>query len=75
MTFKGRRDDLVDALVNVEYQEGLEVIGDESFYGCTSLRKQQFPSTLVEIGIAAFQRCHKLESVGRLPLSLKLIGE
>ena len=37
-------------LTNVEYEEGLEVIGERAFSDCISLREQHFPSTLVEIG-------------------------
>ncbi|KAL3938730.1 MAG: hypothetical protein SGBAC_006424 [Bacillariaceae sp.] len=64
------------SLANVEYQEGLEVIGEEAFRSCQRLQKiQQFPSTLVEIGISAFLLCNQLESFGSLPLSLKVIGD
>lgn len=63
------------SLVDVEYSEGLEVIGKDSFHACQRLQKQQFPLTLVEIGSDAFQECRQLESVGDLPLSLNLIAD
>eukprot|EP00526_Cylindrotheca_closterium_P007820 CAMPEP_0113642502 /NCGR_PEP_ID=MMETSP0017_2-20120614/22329_1 /TAXON_ID=2856 /ORGANISM="Cylindrotheca closterium" /LENGTH=664 /DNA_ID=CAMNT_0000553931 /DNA_START=358 /DNA_END=2352 /DNA_ORIENTATION=+ /assembly_acc=CAM_ASM_000147 len=62
------------SLVNVEYQEGLEVIGCDAFFKCQRLQKQQFPSTLIEIGPYAFSSCYKLEVVGSFPSSLKVIG-
>ena len=57
------------------YEEGLEVMGEKAFFGCSNLREQQFPSTLVEIGEGAFGWCECLESVGRLPLSLRIIRQ
>ncbi|CAJ1929101.1 unnamed protein product [Cylindrotheca closterium] len=68
--FRGRGN-----LVNVEYPEGLQVIGESAFCSCQSLREQQFPSTLVEIGPEAFNDCYELEVVGSFPLNLKLIGQ
>jgi hypothetical protein len=41
-------------LVEVQLQEGLEVIGKSAFKLCTKLTKMDFPSTLREIGDHAF---------------------
>lgn len=41
-------------MVEVELPEGLRVIRRHAFYGCFSLWRINFPSTLEEIGEAAF---------------------
>ena len=66
---------LQTSLVNVEYEQGLQVIGESAFRLCSSLREQKFPPTLVEICKGAFEGCERLESVGGLPRSLKVIRD
>ncbi|CAJ1962300.1 unnamed protein product [Cylindrotheca closterium] len=65
-TFEGR-----EQLVNVEYPEGLEVIGGQAFQNCTLLEEQHFPSTLVEIGPDAFNGCYEFKVVGSFPVNLQ----
>jgi hypothetical protein len=50
-------------LVSVEFQEGIQVIGEQSFSFCTSLKRVRFPSSLRVIGRLAFTRCARLEMV------------
>ena len=43
--------------------EGVKVILDYAFYGMGSIKKLTLPSTLTDIGSAAFRDCKQLESV------------
>jgi hypothetical protein len=62
-------------LVEVEFSEGLEVIGDGAFWDCNNLRYiNKLPSTLKEIGDDAFRDCSNLDSID-LPERLQVIGE
>jgi hypothetical protein len=63
------------SLVEVEFSEGLEVIGTHAFCECTNLKhKNKLPSTLKEIGDHAFFRCKSLDSI-EFPEGLQVIGE
>jgi hypothetical protein len=61
-------------LVEVEFSEGLEVIGMEAFCNCTNLKYvNKLPSTLNEIGDEAFYNCYILDSI-EFPEGLQVIG-
>jgi hypothetical protein len=62
------------SLVEVEFSEGLEVIGDGAFYDCRNLKRiNELPSTLKEIGEDAFRNCKSLDSI-EFPEGLQEIG-
>ena len=60
-------------IISVVIPEGVTVIDDNAFRGCTSLRSVVIPSTVVSIGSGAFYGCSSLESIS-LPSSLVSIG-
>jgi hypothetical protein len=63
------------SLVEVEFSEGLEVIGHGAFHNCTNLMLiNKLPSTLKEIGEDAFRNCKSLDSI-EFPEGLQVIGE
>jgi hypothetical protein len=63
-------------LVEVEFSEGLEVIGIKAFCECTNLKHiNKLPSTLKEIGDYAFGDCESLDSSIEFPEGLQVIGE
>ena len=62
-----------DQLKEVLLNEGLQKIGDESFYHCKSLESITLPSTLIEIGSYAFAGCSSLGEVV-LNETLRTIG-
>lgn len=63
------------SLKMVEIVIGLEVVGDRSFYECTSLTTIALPYTVREIGDAAFFSCCALHSVELHALGLlEVIG-
>lgn len=47
----------------LEFEEGLEVIGDGAFRGSYKLQRVTFPASLKVIGENAFSRCNKLQEV------------
>jgi hypothetical protein len=62
------------SLVEVEFSEGLEVIGIWAFYDCRNLKHtNKLPSTLKEIGDHAFRNCESLDSI-KFPEGLQVIG-
>jgi hypothetical protein len=62
-------------LVEVEFSEGLEVIGRNAFYECRNLKHtNKLPSTLREIGDFAFNCCSNLDSI-EFPEGLQVVGE
>ncbi|MBQ9438211.1 MAG: leucine-rich repeat protein, partial [Lachnospiraceae bacterium] len=60
-------------LKEVSLPEGLKEIGEETFYGCSSLESVDLPDNVESIGRIAFFSCDKLSSL-RLPDSLKYVG-
>jgi hypothetical protein len=63
------------SLVEVEFSEGLEVIGIKAFYNCRNLKHMnRLPSTLKEIHNEAFWECASLDSI-KFPEGLQVIGE
>ena len=49
--------------MRVELREGLEIVDEGAFYGCTSLESITIPSTVKVIGKEAFVRCTRLMQV------------
>ena len=62
------------ALETVTFADGLEVIGDQSFRGTTTLKNIYFPETLKEIKDRAFYEIDDLEEI-TLPANLTKLGE
>ena len=50
-------------ITSVKLPEGLEIIGDEAFLGCSALSDVRFPDTLAVIGKNAFERCENLTEI------------
>jgi hypothetical protein len=62
------------SLVEVEFSEGLEVIGISAFCDCLNLKHiNTLPSTLKEIRNGAFWNCKSLDSI-EFPEGLQVIG-
>lgn len=61
-------------LQSVTISEGVEYIGELSFYGLTNLNEVSVPSTLQSIGYGAFGDCKGLTGI-ILPMNLKVLGE
>lgn len=51
-------------LCSYEVKEGTEIICDDAFSECESLRSIKFPQSVKTIGFAAFRGCESLEYVG-----------
>ena len=49
-----------ELLREVVFSEGIEVIGQESFFECSNLKEIHFPKSLVYIGHIAFRRCEEI---------------
>lgn len=62
----------VDKLVEVEFNEGLEYIGEDAFYCCFFLKKVKLPNSLKKIDYNAFVACISLEEI-TLPNNLQWI--
>lgn len=63
-------------LVQVEFNDGLQTIGESAFEDCMSLRKViGLPPTLHSIQQSAFLLCESLTKVRLPPVGLKIIGE
>ncbi|EJK49039.1 hypothetical protein THAOC_32122, partial [Thalassiosira oceanica] len=52
-----------DTLIDLQLNEGLQVIGERAFHGCTSLRSVTLPSTVTKLGGAVFHYCSSLIEV------------
>jgi len=52
-----------DTLIDLQLNEGLQVIGARAFHGCTSLIKLQFNEGLRNIGESAFHDCKSLPNL------------
>lgn len=60
-------------LVAIELNEGLETIGSQSFYNCSSIESIILPSTMKDVGQHAFDGCKSLVNV-QLNEGLEKIG-
>lgn len=67
-------ENLQTTLQSVTISEGVEYIGELSFYGLTNLNEVSLPSTLQSIGYGAFGDCKGLTEI-TLPMNLKVLGE
>ncbi|MDR1107833.1 MAG: leucine-rich repeat domain-containing protein [Spirochaetaceae bacterium] len=56
----GRRAFQMKYLNSVSIPEGVTIIGDEAFIGCTNLVSIEMPSTITVISSTAFFMCHNL---------------
>ena len=62
------------SLESVTITNGVDQIGDHSFYECVSLRSVALPDTVTSIGVRAFSGCSALTSL-QLPNGVTSIGE
>lgn len=58
---------------NVKVPDGVTVIGNRAFYGCTDVTSIRLPDGVKEIGIQAFHRCTSLTDI-QIPQSVTTIG-
>ncbi|GMH92056.1 hypothetical protein TrST_g11925 [Triparma strigata] len=61
-------------LVIVDIPEGITIIGECSFYRCSSLKEMKFPKSLTSIGDNSFGFCSSLEQVDLLHTSVQVLG-
>ena len=61
-------------LKEVQFDDGLRVIGDRAFGDCTALRTVNLPSAVTKLGNGSFYGCVNLKEV-RLNEGLKVIGD
>ncbi|EJK57122.1 hypothetical protein THAOC_22870, partial [Thalassiosira oceanica] len=62
-----------DTLIDLQLNEGLQVIGARAFHGCTSLIKLQFNEGVTKLGRFAFAECSSLIEL-HLKEGLQVIG-
>ena len=63
------------SLISVDIPEGVTNVGKGSFYGCKSLRKVKFPTSLTNMdGGHTFDGCIELDDV-KLPKDLKSLSD
>jgi len=60
-------------ITSITLPAGVIKIGNNAFYGCTSLTNIEFPASLTEIGTCAFQGCTGLTTI-EFPANLTKIG-
>lgn len=58
---------------HIDIPKGVTKIGNEAFYGCTSLKSITIPNSVTSIGDYAFEDCCSLESIN-IPDSVTSIG-
>ncbi|GMH66388.1 hypothetical protein TrST_g2992 [Triparma strigata] len=61
-------------LVVVDIPEGITVISERSFFGCSSLKDIKFPKSLTSIGHQSFGFCSSLEEVDLLHTHVQQLG-
>ena len=61
-------------VLEIEVNQGVELIESYAFYGCSSLPFVDLPSTVTSIGQYAYQNCTALQSL-EIPASVKLVGD
>ncbi|EJK44839.1 hypothetical protein THAOC_36590, partial [Thalassiosira oceanica] len=60
-------------LAKVQFDEGLEIIGENTFNDCKTLQQVTLPSSVTKVGAGAFWGCINLATV-KLNVGLKIIG-
>ncbi|GMI01383.1 hypothetical protein TrST_g11528 [Triparma strigata] len=75
ITKVGDRACWADNLVVVDIPEGITIIGDWSFYGCSSLKEIKFPKSLTSICRYSFAYCSSLEQVDLLHTNVQKLGD
>ena len=66
-------DSIRHSIKNVVIKEGVTIVGDYAFYGCSALEQVTLPESLTEIGSSAFSSCDKLKSIS-VPAGVEKIG-
>lgn len=61
-----------ESLTNINFQEGLEVLSQESFYSCRNVKAFHLPQSLKQIGASAFYWC--TPSYINIPKNVENIG-
>ena len=61
-------------ITSVVFSEGIETIGQESFYNCLQLTSITLPSSLTTIGDRAFANCRTIKTL-EIPSGLTKMGE
>ena len=62
------------SVISVEIPDGVAVIGDWAFRGCTRLTSMEISGSVTKIGYAAFSGCTSLISI-EIPSSVTEIGD
>lgn len=62
----------MDEICAVEFAEGITLIGENAFYGCSNLKKVRFPESLEFLERNAFHDCVSLEKVQFLGTSTEI---
>ena len=63
IAFKGEVFRGCDNLINIEIQEGVEIIGHATFQGCKKIETIDLPNSITYIGKLAFSHCTSLKTV------------
>lgn len=63
-----------NTLMEYTIKEGTTMLGDDLFYGCSSMQKINIPDGVISIGRSAFYNCHQLEEF-QVPSSVSNIGD
>ncbi len=63
------------SLVRIDIPEGVTLIGDFAFSGCTQLEKADIPSTLETLGQGAFTGCESFTEIDLSKTSVTVIGD
>lgn len=60
-------------LAEIDFQEGIETIGENAFAECTTLEKAELPQSLKKIGASAFYKCSALSKI-TIPSGVTTLG-
>ncbi|GMH98426.1 hypothetical protein TrVE_jg1017 [Triparma verrucosa] len=62
-------------LIVVDIPEGITIICEDSFTGCSSLKEIKFPKSLTSVGGGSFYQCCSLEQVDLLHTNVEYLGD